>query len=120
MCVESCYHAVNFDPCDVGVIRHRLTQMLLLCKYNCESYIIGLHKNTLQCYVNPTFQFVRTHIHHVHTSHTVSVEIWRGRSIKVAVVFWTSCHFFLLLEIDVNMLVIPSLLLFLVNHMVVR
>jgi len=57
---------------------------------------------------------------YIHTSHTVSVEVWKGRSVKVAVGFWTLYHFFLLLEIDVNMLEIPSLLLFLVNYRVVR
>jgi hypothetical protein len=60
MCVESCYHALNFDPCDVGVTRDRVTQVLLLCKCNYVSYIIGPDKNTLQCYVNSTFQFVYT------------------------------------------------------------
>jgi hypothetical protein len=49
MCVESCYHAMNFDPCDVGVTRNGLTQVLLLCKYNYVGYIIGPNKNTLQC-----------------------------------------------------------------------
>jgi hypothetical protein len=60
MCVESCYHAVNFDLWDVGVIRLRLTQVLFLFKCNYVSYIIGPHKNTLQCSVNPAFQFVHT------------------------------------------------------------
>jgi len=53
-------------------------------------------------------------------SPTVSEEVWKGRSVQVVVGFWTWCHFFLLLEIDVIMLVIPSLLLFHVNRRVVR
>jgi hypothetical protein len=51
---------MNFDLCHVGVTKPQLTQVLLLCKCSYVGFIIGPHKSTVQCYLNPKFKFLHT------------------------------------------------------------
>ena len=62
VCWELLTHNEFWPMCCGRNKAHRLTQVLLLCKCNYISYIIGPHNNTLQCYINAAFQFVHTHI----------------------------------------------------------